>query len=102
METCKVYKNLDVRVKIRGIYSDYFYIVLMILFGAILVAAMTVLSALKNLDMSFLFEVLLEMALPFIAYKYFYSKSNHPKIKKKGVTLTISNRDLYKVLYKKK
>ena len=88
--------GLDDKLKIRGLNSEYFTIYLACLVGFLLFAALSVLSALNG-SISACVEILLEVA---VIYTYFHRKSNRPKMPKKTNTLTISNRGIYRILYK--
>lgn len=91
--------GLDDKLKIRGLNSEYFTIYLASLVGFFLLAAMSVLSALNG-SISACVEILLEATVPFMIYAYFHRKSKRPKMPKKTNALTISNRGIYRILYK--
>ena len=91
--------GLDDKLKIRGLNSEYFTIYLACVVGFLLFAAMSVLSALNG-SISACIEILFEIAALFMIYAYFHRKSKRPKIPKKTNALTVSNRSIYRTLYK--
>jgi len=50
--------------------------------------------------MTFAIEILMVLIGLGVLYGYFYKRSNLPKIKKNSKALTISNRELYRVIKK--
>lgn len=100
MKTCKVYLGLDDKLIIRGLKSEYFTIYFASLIGFLLLAAMSVLSIVKNGNISPFVEILLETAVLLMIYAYFHKKSKRPKMPKKTNVLTISNRGIYRTLFK--
>lgn len=99
MESVRVYKGMNTPLKIRGLYSRYFYICFasVLLVGFLL--AFTVSDALRDNGGKFwLFECIIELAIPCVIYKILYKRSNPDKLPKKRLPMTISNRNIYKVL----
>lgn len=94
-----MYMGLDDKLKIRGLNSEYFTIYLACLVGFLLFAGLSVLSALTG-SLSACIEILLEVVALLVIYTYFHRKSNRPKMPKKTNALTISNREIYRTLYK--
>lgn len=103
MEKCMVYKGLDSPCKIRGLISRYFYIVFAVALIELLFLGMSVITLLQtgnkiDFFMGFFIEVLIFGAL----CRFCYKRSNVPKLSNKPIMITITNRDLYKNLNKKK
>ncbi len=91
--------GLDDKLKIRGLNSEYFTIYLACLVGFLLFAAISVLSALNG-SISACVEILFEVAALFMIRAYLHKKSKRPKMPKKSNVLTVSNRGIYRTLYK--
>ncbi len=103
MKVCKVYKGLDTPCKIKGVLSRYFYMV----FSTVLLSFVFVLISFTSMlgegsVGSFLGELLFEFGIPVALYVVFYKKSNKSKIKKDLRTVTVSNRELFRTLNKKR
>lgn len=103
MEKCKVYKGLDSPCKIKGLISKYFYFVFLgALVGAVFMC-MSISSFFQTGDkLSFFMDLFVVIVLLITLYWFFYKRSNLPKINKDRITATITNRDLYIALNKKK
>lgn len=102
MEKCRVYKGMDTPCKIRGLFSRYFYVVLMIGILNIGILSSSLTSLLSHGGLSdFVLECAIGVGILFFAYSFFYKRSNFPKIKESKKVCTISNRELYNSLNNK-
>jgi hypothetical protein len=101
MESCKVYKGLDTTCKIKGLFSKYFYIVFVVALASVMFICMSLSALLRGSSlMGFVIETLMSLVGLGALYGYFYKRSNLPKIKKDFRELTISNRELYRIIKK--
>lgn len=105
MERCPVYTGLDSPCKVHGLNSKYFYRWLSIS-GVALVFAF--LSIMEWVNSGFTSSGLLSLCValffciggPLVYYKVLYNKSHSPKLKYKHAQCTLTNRRLFKILFK--
>lgn len=103
METARIYKGMDNQLKIRGLYTRYFYICFASLMFSGFLFMFSISTVLKGEGgSSFWVELLVELSIPLVLYKFFYDKSNKEKIVKKPCQEVVTNRQLYKMLNRKK
>ncbi len=103
MEKCMVYKGLDSPCKIRGLISKYFYIVFAVALIELMLLGMSILTLLQTGNkIDFFMGFFIEGLILGVLYRFFYKRSNVPKLSNKPIIITITNRDLYKNLNKKK
>ncbi|NDV83435.1 hypothetical protein D0T87_15800 [Bacteroides sp. 51] len=103
METCRVYKGLDTPCLIKGVYSQYFYIIFLscILVGVVFVT--NVMACLKGAPISsLLMNTIFSLLGVGLVYKYFSKRSHRPKITPDNREITYSNRELYQAINKRK
>lgn len=88
---------MDTPCKIRGVFSFYFYIMFAACLGFFVLVALAFSDLLRGTTslMSFVIELLFEVAVIIGLYTYFYRLSNKKKIKCNNLEVTISNRYLY-------
>lgn len=99
METCKVYKGLDIPCKIKGLLSKHFYIVFSCCLLDIAFLCMTLNTLILTWNFTqLIIELCVEIGLLLGVYRFFHQRSNIPKLKINKNEITISNRDLFKNL----
>lgn len=103
MEKCKVYKGLNSPCKVKGLYVHHFYT----LFGAAIFEGAILCFDLVSLTTAegrtgFFIKVIIAVLILFILYTHFYRVSNQPKRRENKKICTISNRELFSALNKRK
>lgn len=99
---CKIYKGIDTPCKIKGMLSNYFYMMFAVYGLAGLMVLLNLSSASQTGEYGeFLIEASLIGAGVLFVKIYFTKKSNIKKIKKSNQRIYASPRSIYKSLKRK-
>lgn len=103
MEKCKVYKGLNSPCKVKGLFVHHFYTLFgaSIFGGAILCFDLVSLTKVEERS-GFIVKAIIVILILFLLYTHFHHVSNQPKRKINKKMCTVSNRELFTALNKKK